>query len=224
MKSLFVSVVLSCAAAFSPTAFSEIIIGQSAPLSGKNADMGNDIRRGAMAWFNSVNAKGGVNGQKITLITLDDGNDAKQAGENAKILVDKKHATSLFGFASATLSAPALPLVQQRGIAMFAPFSGADLLRKQTANVFTIRASYRDEMKGILDIWQGYFKTLVVVFYDDAVGKQNFEAVSEILRPSGFIPQGVAIKRNEKIGPEVTAKIESYKPQLILFTTLSDPL
>ena len=46
------------------------MIGQSAPLTGGNAQFGNDIRNGALAWFATVNAKGGVNGKPIELLTL----------------------------------------------------------------------------------------------------------------------------------------------------------
>ena len=57
----------------------EITIGQSTPLTGANADLGNDIRNGALAYFGKVNAAGGINGNKIALVTLDDKNDTKIA-------------------------------------------------------------------------------------------------------------------------------------------------
>ena len=69
---------------FSANASAEIVVGQSAPLSGSNADFGNDIRAGAMAYFRKANEAGGVAGQKIKLLTLDDKNDTKLSGENTK--------------------------------------------------------------------------------------------------------------------------------------------
>ena len=56
-----------------------IVIGQSAPLTGANAELGNDIRNGALAYFSKVNAAGGVHGRKIELATLDDGNAVPRA-------------------------------------------------------------------------------------------------------------------------------------------------
>jgi branched-chain amino acid transport system substrate-binding protein len=41
-----------------------IVIGQSTPLSGTNAEIGNDIRNGALAYFQKVNAAGGISGKK----------------------------------------------------------------------------------------------------------------------------------------------------------------
>ena len=63
------------------------IVGQSAPLTGSNAAFGKDIRDGALAWFKSVNARGGVGGKPIELVTLDDANDRKTAGANTQKLL-----------------------------------------------------------------------------------------------------------------------------------------
>ena len=48
-----------------------IVIGQSAPLTGANAELGNDIRNGLLAYFKKTNDAGGVHGRKVELLTLD---------------------------------------------------------------------------------------------------------------------------------------------------------
>ena len=80
-----------------------ITIGQSAPLSGANAELGNDIRNGALAYFAKVNAAGGVHGRRIELVTLDDGNAVPRSEANTKKLVEEQGVFALFGYASATL-------------------------------------------------------------------------------------------------------------------------
>ena len=85
------------------------VVGQSVPLTGSNARFGNDIRSGAQAYFAMLNARGGVQGKPVELVSLDDRNDRKQAGVNARQLLDDKSTLALFGFASATLSLDALP-------------------------------------------------------------------------------------------------------------------
>ena len=42
-----------------------IIIGQSTPLTGSNAELGNDIRNGALAYLQKVNDAGGVHGRRV---------------------------------------------------------------------------------------------------------------------------------------------------------------
>src|SRR5881628_1512455 len=82
----------------------DIVVGQSAPLSGPNADLGNDIRNGALAYFRKVNEAGGVNGRRIELATLDDANQVPRAEANTLELVEKRGVFALYGYASATLS------------------------------------------------------------------------------------------------------------------------
>ena len=64
-----------------------IVIGQSAPLTGTNAELGNDIRNGALAYLQKVNDAGGVHGRRIELVSLDDGNAVPRAEANTKKLV-----------------------------------------------------------------------------------------------------------------------------------------
>src|SRR5258705_7759767 len=108
---------------------SRILIGQSAPLSGANAELGNDIRNGALAYFRKVNDSGGVHGRKLELTTLDDANQVPRSEANTKKLVEEAGVFALFGYASATLSRPALPIVQQHKVPFIHPFTGADPMR-----------------------------------------------------------------------------------------------
>jgi len=50
-----------------------IAIGQSAAFSGPASELGNEMRAGALAYFQAVNAAGGINGRKIELRSIDDG-------------------------------------------------------------------------------------------------------------------------------------------------------
>src|SRR3989454_9049392 len=91
-----------------------ILIGQSSPFSGSNKELGEDIREGLQAYFKQVNGAGGVNGRTLELIALDDANDAKRSGENARILIEQRGVLALIGYASATLSLPALPFAEKK--------------------------------------------------------------------------------------------------------------
>jgi len=199
------------------------IVGQSAPLSGSNAAMGRDLRDGAAAYFKFVNARGGVAGRSIELVTLDDANDRKTAGANAQKLLHEKNAVALFGFASATLSLDAMPLADKAGTLFFAPLSGANPVRQAPPVVYTMRASYGEEMEKILAFWTGLgMKKVVVVHYDDEVGKQNLEVVSQYLsRQSGTPPAALALKRNQAVEEAHIDQLRAHKPDVIINTALS---
>ena len=202
----------------------DITIGQSTPLTGGNADLGKDIRNGALAYFEKINAAGGVNGNQIKLVTLDDKNDTKLAAENTKRLLGENNAVALFGYASSTLSIPAMPLVKESRVPFFAPFTGADTIRKQNDFVYTVRVTYADEIDKIINFWGSLGSTRVTVLhYDDAVGKQNFETVAKTLQKFNKQPTSIAIKRNADLPDDIVKVIAASDPQIILVTTLYAP-
>ncbi len=197
-----------------------ILIGQSAPLTGSNAEIGKDIRAGALAYFGKVNDAGGVSGRRIEFVTLDDKNDRKTAGVNAEKLV-ADGAIALFGFASATLSLDAMPVVKQKRVPFFAPFTGADAIHKQGPYVFVMRASYADELVKILEHWASLgFSRVTVVHYDDEIGNQNFATVERIMKAAGKGATSVKVQRNADVGSAAIEAIVKSDPQVIVATTL----
>ena len=218
----FALAAMMLACGWSAQAQDKWVIGQSVPLTGGNAKFGNDIRDGAAAYFASLNAKGGVQGKPIELVSMDDKNDRKTAGANAKVLLENKNMLALFGFASATLSLDAIPQATAKEVPFFAPFSGANPVRVNNPVLFTVRASYGEEMEKILNFWMSLgMKQVTVMHYDDEVGKQNFEVVETYLKKVNLKPKALAVKRNVNLGkPEVQALIEQ-KPEFLINTMLS---
>jgi branched-chain amino acid transport system substrate-binding protein len=200
------------------------IIGQSAPLTGNNAEIGTAIRDGALAYFKTVNARGGIAGSLVELVTLDDKNDRKAATANTVKLLNDNKAVALFGYASATLSLDAMPMAEQTNVLFFAPFSGANPVRKASPVVYTIRASYGEEMSTILKFWTRVgMKQVVVIHYDDEVGKQNLELVSGYLSKQGSKPVSFAIKRNTTIASEQIKALVQLKPDVLINTAAFGP-
>jgi ABC-type branched-subunit amino acid transport system substrate-binding protein len=222
---LTIALFLSVASAANTSVANEIVIGQSAPLTGGNAELGNDIRNGALAYFRKINDAGGINGNPIKLITLDDKNEGNQSGENATQLIQKDGAVALFGFASSTLSVPAMPAVAAARVPFFAPFTGADTIRKQNEFVYTIRVTYAEEIEKLIGFWAplGVSK-VAVLHYDDDVGKQNFATASAVLAKYGKQPTSIPIKRNAELKAETVGAIVAANPQIILATTLYAPI
>ena len=63
------------------TCQAQILIGQTAGFTGPVGASVKETSNGAKLYIDAVNAKGGVNGQKIELISLDDKFDPKLAAE-----------------------------------------------------------------------------------------------------------------------------------------------
>lgn len=202
-----------------------IIIGQSAPLSGSNADIGNDLRTGANAYFNKANEAGGINGRQLKLITFDDKNDIGIAESNTIRLIEKESVIALFGYASATLSMPALAPVMKANMAFVAPLSGAERIRIFNDNVFTMRAGYDDEINAFLAVYiPNEMRRIAVLHYDDTIGIENFEIVKKRLAtvPNSTIVS-IALKRNREDIAMAAKRIGETDLNAVIVTILPTP-
>src|SRR6266850_3307702 len=225
--SLIAGVVAVCAGAAQAQApgvsARTIVIGQSAPLSGPNAELGNDIRNGALAYFKKVNDAGGIHGRKIELVTHDDANQVPRAEANTKRLVEEQPVFALYGYASATLSRPALPFVEKHRVPFIGPFTGADPMRVLNKHVYNVRASYADELEKIVEhyITLGS-KRFAIVYYDDAVGKENMTAVERALKKRNVAAVSFAAFK-DRAKPDIEGGVKDVAkggPDVVILTTL----
>jgi ABC-type branched-subunit amino acid transport system substrate-binding protein len=200
-----------------------IVIGQSTPLTGSNAELGNDIRNGALAYLQKVNDAGGVHGRRIELVTLDDGNTVPRAEANTKKLVEEQGVFALFGYPSATLSRPALPFVEKHKVPFLSPFTGADPMRVFNKHVYNMRASYADELEKIVEHYQSLgVKRFSIVYYDDVVGKENLSAVDRALKARGLTAVSHAAFK-DRAKPDIAAGVKEVaagQPDVVILTTL----
>ena len=199
-----------------------IVLGQSAALSGPSKQLGTEMRDGALAYFDAVNAKGGVAGRKIVLKTLDDGYEPDRAAANTKQLIDADGAFALFGYVGTPTSNAALPLAVKENMPFFAPLTGAESLRVPfQPNVFNIRAGYVPEMEKIVENLQGMGVKKIAVFYqNDAYGKAGLDAVERALKKRNLTVMGTAtVERNSVDVAAAVAKLRALQPPAVIIVT-----
>jgi branched-chain amino acid transport system substrate-binding protein len=199
-----------------------ILLGQSAALSGPAAQLGTAMRDGALAYFDAVNANGGVNGRQIVLKTLDDGYDPARAGTNTGTLVDKDKVFALFGYVGTPTSNAAQSWVDKGGVPFFAPVTGAQTLREPfNKNVFNIRDSYFDETEKIVEHLQAIGVKQIAVFYqNDAYGKAGLEGVERALKKRKLDVFATAtVERNSTDVAAAVAKMKAAKPRAVIMVS-----
>jgi branched-chain amino acid transport system substrate-binding protein len=87
---------LGSAAAIADDAKEEIRIGQTLPYSGPASGFGI-IGRAQEAYFEKVNAEGGINGRKVKFISLDDAYSPPKTVEQTRKLVEQEEVLLMFG-------------------------------------------------------------------------------------------------------------------------------
>jgi ABC-type branched-subunit amino acid transport system substrate-binding protein len=158
-----------------------IVLGQSAGLSGQMAGVSLACAQGAQAYFDTINAHGGVHGRKIALLVHDDGYDAQAAVANTRRLIHDDKVFALFGHVGWPGVAAALPVVTEARVPFLFPCSGAPSLYDTfNRHVFTLRASYTREYRYLLRMFNRIgVKRLALIYQNNVFGRRLFEEVSK---------------------------------------------
>jgi branched-chain amino acid transport system substrate-binding protein len=177
-----------------------VTVGQSAAFSGPAAELGNEMRKGILAYFEQVNRSGGVNGRKLVLKTLDDGYEATRAAANTKKFVQEEDVFALLGYVGTPTSEAAKPIFTDARVPFVGAFTGAELLRAPfNRYIFNVRASYYAETDAIVDLLARMGHTRIAVFYqNDSYGKAGLTGVERAMA-----------KRNLKLGATGTVERNS---------------
>jgi branched-chain amino acid transport system substrate-binding protein len=147
MRRLAAAAVIMLAAALGP-ARADVLIGVAGPMTGTNTWFGEQMERGAALAVADLNAAGGVLGQRVRLITVDDFCDPEQAIAAAKKLVSDGVIFVAGHFCSHS-SIPASAVYEAAGVLQISPSSTNPMLTELgRANVF--RVSHRDDTEGIM--------------------------------------------------------------------------
>ena len=100
----------------------DILIGAAAPLSGPNAALGEQLRRGVQAAVDDINATGGIRGEKLAVQFADDGCDPRKAIDVATGFVSAG-VKAVIGHYCSGASIPASKVYQKAGILEISPAS-----------------------------------------------------------------------------------------------------
>ncbi len=187
-----------------------IVLGVSAAFSGSSRGLGIELYRGASAYFEHVNQRGGVGGRQIVLKLYDDGYQPDPSVENTRTLIEEDQVFLLFGYVGTPTVTRVLPLLkkfQDDNFYLFFPFTGAQPQREPPYGdmAFNLRASYRQETGGLVDNFVQSGRNRIGMFYQaDAYGRSGWEGVKRALERHGHELAGEATYRR---GAQFTASM-----------------
>lgn len=180
---------------------SEIRLGMSADFSASARALSIELYRGAMAYLLPLNNAGGVNGRRVVIKPYDDQYEPELAVRNTLKLMDEDDVFALFSYVGTPTMNRALPLLQMhhdRHFLLLFPFTGADTNRIPPYDQlsFNLRASYDQEMKGLVDHFVAVNRTRIAIFYQaDAYGRAGWGGLRRALDEHGLEIAGEATYR-----------------------------
>lgn len=206
----------------------ELVIGQCAPLSGTLASTGKEMVLGAKIYFDSVNAQGGIGGQKIRHVVKDDNYTTEETVRLTRELIEKDHALGLIGYAGTGNIQELLKqgVLASRHVPLVAPYTGGEPLRKPyNPFIFHIRAGYSDEVERMVSQFTGVGLNRIAVFYqNDPFGQAGLSGAEQALarRKLSLVGQGSYEKGSEDVSNAVNA-ISKASPQAVLMIAVMRP-
>lgn len=201
-------------------AAAQIVIGQTAGLTGPVAASVNETLAGAQLLIDQVNAQGGLHGERIELLRLDDGFDVQRAGENARVLIEEKKVVAMFLSRGTPHTQAIIPHLDKNGVALIAPSTGAMVLHKPLQkHVFNVRSSYqREAEKAVQHLHTVSIGRIAIVHAADSFGQDALEGANAGFSKGGFKP--VAVLPADRDKPDYKAIVEALtqaNPQAVLW-------
>jgi branched-chain amino acid transport system substrate-binding protein len=195
----------------------EIRFGISAPFSGAAKELGQNMKLGIEAAFNSVNDRGGVHGRKLRLIAADDGYEPARTTETMKSLFEKDQVFGIVGNVGTPTAVVAVPYALQHKMLFFGAFTGAGLLRNDPPDryVFNYRASYAEETAAVVQYLVKVKRlkpTQIAVFaQQDAYGEAGWAGVAKAVRALGGDENAILRLYYQRNTVEVDAAVAELK-------------
>ncbi len=225
--------VLWVSAALSNTALAEpgvtadsITLGQSTTLSGPLGDLGQDVLKGSKVYFDALNARGGVNGRSIKLVTKDDAYDSKKTLENVEAFIAGDATLALFGTFGTPNNEALLPIARKAGLLVLMPYSGAPSIRAKTFDgVFNLRASYADEVERLVDhLYTVGIRKIAVAYQNNAFGKEVLAATVETMERRKLEPLlAISVENSASDAPTAADKLLESQPEAVLLALAGKP-
>ena len=214
----FLAAVALLCGPFAVLAAEPIVIGQVAPFSGPQAVTGQAIHAGAKLYFDAVNARGGVRGRPIKLVTRDDVQKPEDTVRLTRELIAAEAPLAMIGtIGTNNLEALAKDgVLEKQHVSMVGAISGAASVAR-AEGMHVVKASYHDEVARLFSQISLLGVTRVALLYqDDSLGRDVL-AGAEAAAPR----YGIALQvrsgypRNTTDVAKSVAEIVKVQPQVV---------
>lgn len=115
----------------SPTSAKGLKIGSLLPATGDLASVGQQMLNAVPLLVDTVNQCGGVNGEPVTLVAVDDQTDPAAGAEGMTRLAEKERVAGVVGSFASSVSTAALPIAVRNKVVLISPGSTSPVFTQQ---------------------------------------------------------------------------------------------
>lgn len=169
----------------------DIKVGMSGPLTGPLSEMGLSMQAGINACFSRLNLQGGIKGQQIELLAIDDFYEPDQAAANMRQLINEHGVVAVLGSVGTPTAMVTVPIAEQLQVALVGAFSGGDVLRSNPPSRYIVnyRPGYKQEVEMLIDgVLKAGIQPEQIAFFtqQDSYGNAVYHAAATALQARGF--------------------------------------
>ena len=183
----------------------QIRIGQTSGFTGPVAASVGEINIGAKLYLDHVNATGGIGGQPIELVSLDDRNQPDLTLQNATRLVADPKVVALFLNRGTPHTRALMPLLAEAHVVLLAPSSGAmELHTPVNPWIFNVRATYQAETERLTrHLGMTRLDKVGICYVNDSFGIDALQGALKVFGQGGTTPP--VVEAIDKARPDYTA-------------------
>src|SRR2546430_5143071 len=191
-------------------ASAQVKVGAVLSVTGPASFLGDPEKKTLEIYVDQINARGGVNGQKLQLVVYDDGADANAARTFATRLVEEDKVVAMVGGTTTGATLAMIPVFEEAQIPLISLAGAIQIIEPVRKWVF--KTPHTDKMaceKIFADLKQRNLTTVALISGTDAFGKSMRDQCVAVA------PQaGITIAHEESYGPrdsDMTPQLTNIK-------------
>ncbi|GAB4557301.1 MAG: hypothetical protein Tsb007_16640 [Rhizobacter sp.] len=198
---------------------SEIVLGHTGILNGPLGGPVKTMLAGAQLAFAEANARGGVSGRKLRLVSLDDELKPDKAVANYEKLLNEHKAFAFFGCVGSGTTAAAAKVLKESGAAMVGGFAVADSARDKTlGSGYYVRATTGREAEALVQhLTTIGISKIAVAHLDNPGGTEALSLIDAALAKHQLKPLAAAgVKGDASNAAAVAKTLAAVEPQAVI--------
>jgi branched-chain amino acid transport system substrate-binding protein len=191
-------------------ASAQVKVGAVLSITGPASFLGDPEKKTLETYVDDINAKGGVNGQKLQLVAYDDGADANAARTFATRLVEEDKVVAMVGGTTTGATLAMIPLFEEAQIPFISLAGAIQIIEPVRKWVF--KTPHTDKMaceKIFADLKQRNLTTVALISGTDAFGKSMRDQCVAVAPKAG-----ITVAHEEAYGPrdsDMTPQLTNIK-------------
>lgn len=203
-----------------PLALADITVLQIAPLTGPYGGVGWHMQVGASVAMAELNARGGINGQKVRLVTA--GQEPGDIGKQMRSLIEKNSPVAALGLVGEDSVQQLLDsrVLEDTGLPLVGPRVGASSLASGSKQLYLTRPSFSFEVARVFKHHAtSGMQNIGLVYEDNGFGREAFTAASSEAKVLGVKVSGVSYLAGSAVVDQAVSKMLSASPQAIVLAS-----